>query len=134
MRPYFVMKFTRVSLWLCVVLSGCSDREVSPNNIAETDQTFSSPASSKQAFADQVAAERESIKAQLADAMITTNVKAALLAETTLSSSKIEVMTLNGIVTLTGNVESLAMSERASEVSRAITHVKQVSNALTIHT
>lgn len=138
MRPHFVMKSVRasqlLSLLLSLTLGGCGDRDATQDNIADTDPTVSQPAQPKAAFADQVAAERESIKAQLADAVITTNVKAALLAETTLSSTNIEVVTLDGVVTLTGDVESLAMSERASEVSRAITHVKQVSNALTIRT
>ncbi len=134
MRPYFIIKYFLVSLGFCLGLSSCGNPVATPDKLAETAQTASPPAQPKQTFADQVAAEGESIKGQLADAMITTKVKAALLAEATLSSTHIEVITLDGVVTLTGDVESLTMSERASEVSRAITDVKQVSNALTIRT
>ncbi len=67
------------------------------------------------------------------DATITTKTKAAFLAESSISSLDINVTTLDGVVTLTGRADSLASSQKASEIASAVSDVKQVNNQLVIN-
>jgi len=62
----------------------------------------------------------------LTDTGITTNVKAKLLADDVVKSSQLDVATKNGVVTLTGNVDSDAAKTRAIELARTTTGVKNV--------
>jgi hyperosmotically inducible protein len=62
----------------------------------------------------------------LTDTGITTNVKAKFLADDAVKSSQLEVSTRNGVVTLTGNVDSEAAKNKALELARTTTGVKSV--------
>jgi hyperosmotically inducible periplasmic protein len=62
----------------------------------------------------------------LTDTGITTNVKAKFLADDLVKSSQIDVATKNGVVTLTGNVDSEGAKQKALEIVRATTGVKSV--------
>jgi hyperosmotically inducible protein len=62
----------------------------------------------------------------MTDAGITTNVKAKFLADDVVKSSQIDVATKNGVVTLTGNVDSEGAKKKAIELARETTGVKSV--------
>ena len=62
----------------------------------------------------------------LTDSGITTNVKAKFLADDLVKSSQLDVTTKNGVVTLTGNVDSDAAKDKAIELARSTTGVKNV--------
>lgn len=62
----------------------------------------------------------------LTDTGITTNVKAKFLADDVVKSSQLEVATKNGVVTLTGNVDSEAAKNKALEIAGATTGVRRV--------
>jgi hyperosmotically inducible protein len=62
----------------------------------------------------------------MTDTGITTNVKAKFLANDVVKSSQIDVATKNGVVTLTGNVDSEEAKKKALELARATTGVKNV--------
>jgi hyperosmotically inducible protein len=64
------------------------------------------------------------------DATVTAKVKAALLAESGVDGTKINVDTFNGRVTLKGEVPSKSMADRAVQVARGIEGVKDVDNRL----
>jgi hyperosmotically inducible periplasmic protein len=64
------------------------------------------------------------------DATVTAKVKAALLAESGVDGTKINVDTFNGRVTLKGEVPSKTMIDRAVQVARGIDGVKDVDNRL----
>jgi hyperosmotically inducible protein len=64
------------------------------------------------------------------DATVTAKVKAALLAESGVDGTKINVDTFNGRVTLKGEVPSKTMIDRAVQVARGIEGVKDVDNRL----
>lgn len=66
------------------------------------------------------------------DTEITTRVKAEFLGEAGLKSMQISVDTLNGVVTLTGNVDSKANSDKAATRAMAISGVKDVKNQLVV--
>lgn len=68
------------------------------------------------------------------DAMITTKVKAALLADGGLKDIMIDVDTSKGDVTLSGAVSSQAQIDKALEIARGVEGVKNVDNKLTVKT
>lgn len=65
------------------------------------------------------------------DAGVTAKVKAALLAESGVDGTKINVDTFNGRVTLKGEVPNKAQVDKAAQVARGIEGVKEVDNRLT---
>lgn len=68
----------------------------------------------------------------VSDAALTTKVKAALAAHGELSALAISVETDQGIVTLSGDVESDANAALAEEVVSGLDGVKDVHNALEV--
>ena len=72
----------------------------------------------------------DSMKGYAGDAATTSEVKAKLLADDIVPSRKVKVETTDGVVTLTGTVESEAQVERAESIAKAIDGVKSVENDL----
>lgn len=77
-------------------------------------------------------AQGEKIGAAIDDAAVTARVKAALVADPTLSALKIDVDSKDGVVTLRGSVESAAASERAGTLARDTEGVVSVDNQLVV--
>ena len=69
---------------------------------------------------------------KLDDAVITTKVKTALLADTSIKSLDIGVVTRKGEVQLSGFVNNQTQIRRAVEVARAIEGVSSVNNEMSI--
>ena len=63
------------------------------------------------------------------DTWITTKVKASLLADDDVSGLTVEVETVNGVVTLDGNVESQAQIDKASQLAKGIKGVTSVDTS-----
>ena len=68
------------------------------------------------------------------DSMLTTKVKAALVAEKNLKSLDISVESTDGVVTLSGAVVSSAQIKQAVDVAKHVQGVKDVHNSLTLKT
>jgi len=64
------------------------------------------------------------------DSVITTKVKAAILEESTLKTLQISVKTYQGVVQLSGFVDSWQSVTKAGEVARRVENVKSVENDL----
>ncbi len=64
------------------------------------------------------------------DSAITTKVKSALLAEKDVNSFDIQVKTFNGIVQLSGFVDSQWQIDKAVQVASAVNGVQDVTNDL----
>jgi osmotically-inducible protein OsmY len=71
------------------------------------------------------------LKAELSDAAITGKVKAALLADPAVEGSRIDVDTRAAVVTLTGQLADAAQAQRAAELARGVSGVKDVESRLT---
>lgn len=74
-----------------------------------------------------------SVKGYAGDTAITIEVKAKLLADDIVPSRKVKVETTDGVVQLSGTVESQAQSDRAESIAKAIDGVKSVKNDLKTH-
>lgn len=66
------------------------------------------------------------------DAFITTSVKSKYLADDTLKGFDISVDTEQGVVMLTGTVQSEAAKDRASQIAQTVDGVVSVNNQLTV--
>lgn len=66
------------------------------------------------------------------DVMITLKVKSALAGDLILKDSHVEVATVNGVVTLSGTVDSEQSLGRAMELADAQEHVKSVTTQLLV--
>lgn len=77
-------------------------------------------------------AQKQSAGEYASDAVITTKVKGAFVADSALSALDIAVETNNGTVTLTGTVGTEAEVEQAARVARDVEGVKQVQNDIKV--
>lgn len=66
------------------------------------------------------------------DSTITARVKTALLNDTQISATRINVETSNGVVTMSGAVKSKADEERALQLARQVSGVKDVKSTLQV--
>jgi len=66
------------------------------------------------------------------DTVITTKVKAAIIGESSLKVSEINVETFKGVVQLSGFVNSQADIDLAVKVARSVGGVKSVKNDMTV--
>ena len=76
--------------------------------------------------------QKQSVGEYASDAVITTKVKAAIVAEKNLSALDIAVETNDGVVTLTGTVATDAQADNAARVTRDVEGVKQVENKVKV--
>lgn len=74
----------------------------------------------------------KAVSATIDDAQVTTRVKTALLNAPEVDAKRIEVDTVQGIVTLSGGVRSEAERDQAVAVARRIGGVKDVRSTLQI--
>jgi osmotically-inducible protein OsmY len=109
-----------------LVAAGCGDR--SAEKVGEKiDRTTSQVAAKTEAAADKATA-------KMGDAAITGSVKTALIAEPNLSALKIDVDTMNGVVTLTGTVDNNDQKSRAVSIAQGVSGVSSVKDNLTTKT
>lgn len=101
-------------------LSGC-DKEQPPASAPEM-----APAT------DSGAPAASAVVATVDDGVVTTKVKAALLADPDIKSFDIQAETTNGDVRLSGTVDNQTQIDRAVEVVRRVEGVKNVTNQLAI--
>jgi hyperosmotically inducible protein len=71
-------------------------------------------------------------KADVKDTGITTKIKTALDTDPITKASTIHVDTENGVVTLSGDVPSMAVSNQAMKIAQNTKHVESVNNNLKI--
>jgi osmotically-inducible protein OsmY len=66
------------------------------------------------------------------DSVITTKVKAAIVAEPTLSALDIKVKTIDGVVTLSGIIDAPDKADRAKQLAQTVDGVKTINNELVV--
>ncbi|CAM7598286.1 molecular chaperone OsmY [Citrobacter sedlakii] len=71
-----------------------------------------------------------SVKGYAGDTATTSEIKAKLLADDIVPSRKVKVETTDGVVQLSGTVESQAQIDRAESIAKAVDGVKSVKNDL----
>ena len=112
--------------------AGCSDQQPSGTVGQKIDRAGDKMATATENAGNKIAAATDKTAAAIDDATITTKVKTAVLAEPGLKTLQIDVDTKNGVVMLSGTVDSTALKERAAQVAQAVNGVKSVDNNLTV--
>ncbi|AHG21090.1 periplasmic protein [Chania multitudinisentens RB-25] len=74
----------------------------------------------------------QSVTAYAGDAVTTSELKAKLLADDIVPSRDVKVATTDGVVQLSGTVQTQAQSERAESIAKTLNGVKSVKNDLTV--
>lgn len=77
-------------------------------------------------------AQQRSVGQVIDDATITTEIKAKLTADTLSNLTKIGVNTRDGVVTLTGDVDSLERKARAGQIASSVRGVRQVIDSVQV--
>ena len=77
-------------------------------------------------------ANHATLSSQVNDAVVTSGVKKALLAEPTIDSLDLQVETQNGIVQLSGFVKDQAQIDKALAIAREVAGVTSVENGVTL--
>jgi osmotically-inducible protein OsmY len=116
----------------CIAISACSDPGATSAQIAETHRQ--SDGTDRNQSEHTVQLEIWGEQSALSDAYITKKINKAFKNEKLLIDTTIRVETRSGVVTLTGYADSLAVSEKASDICRHIAGVKKVENLLIIST
>jgi hyperosmotically inducible protein len=119
-RPISAGVLSAVAL---VALGACSpsDREQARTDTNRATQTARTETSKAVAGAEKA----------LDDATLTTKVKTALLADSQVKGTQINVDSNNGIVTLSGSVATKSEKMRAEQLAQNVDGVKAVTNNLT---
>ena len=123
-----------------LILAGCNqaqeDRaaEQTANAIRQGNQALRDIASTAREGAEKATEAAREVGREagpiLNDASLTAKVKAALVADTQVAGTRIDVDTKGGVVTLTGTLPA-GQAQRALEIARSIEGVKSVENRLT---
>ncbi len=71
-------------------------------------------------------------EAYAGDSATTSDVKAKVLADDLVRSRKVKVETTDGVVQLSGTVETQEQSDRAESIAKAVDGVKSVKNDLKV--
>ena len=129
-------KLIGISLLLAVGLVACDKPGPAETAGKQIDQTASEAGRKIDQAADKVGEklDEQGHKAGVVidDATITAKVKAAIFAEPDLKTLQISVDTVDGVVSLSGSVDSQKDSDMAKALAAAVAGVKEVDNHLAL--
>ena len=135
-RTFPGFKTLFIFLALTAAMAGCERRAADQSGAESSTGTMSSGAQSSGASQSSSAtgADSSAHRAGMAidDSVITTKAKSALLADTTVKGSQINVETDKGVVSLSGMVDNERQRERAVSIVKGIDGVKSVDNRMTL--
>jgi hyperosmotically inducible periplasmic protein len=127
------MKLAKCITWIATALfavaltAGCDRNDQSAERVGER-----AGKNIDQATAE-VKEQAANVGERIDDATITAKVKTALIGEPDLEALKIDVDTADGVVTLSGTVDSRTKVTRAVQVAQAVQGVRSVDNRLTVN-
>jgi predicted amino acid-binding ACT domain protein len=128
------LKIISISILLVAGLSACNKPGPAETAGKEIDQTVDAAGKKlDETFGkvgEKLDAQGEKVSIAIDDAGITSKVKAAFFAEAGLKTLQISVDTVNGVVTLSGSVDSPSNSDRANTLAGAVAGVTAVDNRL----
>ena len=120
-----VVVSTILGLSLTTLLTGC-------DRMNSSSSTANRPADNSTAVETPASDSNRTVGGVIDDSVITTKVKAALLADPDVKSSDIYVETRDGKVLLSGFVNNQTQIHRAIEIAQGIEGVKTVDNKMSV--
>ncbi len=121
-----------IATWSCLAMVSCTNPNSAQQAGEKIDRAVEQAGDHIDDAKQTIATDSEQAKVDIADSVITTKIKTAFLAESSIASANITVTTVNGVVTLTGIVNSQAASDKATDIVNVITEVKQLKNQLNV--
>lgn len=125
-----------VTTLLVVGLAACEKpgpAETAGKNIDRTvDQVGQKIGEAADKAGEKMGEQSEKAGVAIDDAEITTKIKAAIFAEPGLKTMQISVVTVKGVVTLSGSVDTKEHSDTANALAGAVSGVSKVKNELMI--
>lgn len=125
-----------ISLLLITGLSACDKPDTAERAGKAIDQTVNTAGQKLSTAADKAGYELDEKTAKagvvIDDATITTKIKAAIFAEPGLKALQINVVTVNGVVTLSGTIDTMQNSDKVKQIASAVTGVTDVENQLAL--
>ena len=118
-----------LTLSTAMLVAGCNNQNdgTNPDDMNSTGMNGTGDTSAAAADA------ANSVGAEIDDGVITTKVKSALLADDTVKGLDINVDTAQGVVRLSGAVDSQAQVDMATQIAKGVEGVKDVQNELTVN-
>ncbi len=132
MRISYFLTPLAASLLLVGGLTACEKPGPGERAGKAVDQTMEHAGEKLEATAEKVEGGAASAGVALDDAAVTARIKTAYLAESGLKTLQIAVATVEGDVTLTGSVATLAQSDLARTMASGVAGVKMVTNNLVV--
>lgn len=115
-----------------LVMPACQQEGTAEKAGKKIDQVTAEAGKELQSAKSAVSQKAETAGDYIDDSMITAKVKEALIANELLKASQIEVTTINGVVKLTGALESEQLVNSAVGLVKNLQNVKSVQNELTV--
>ena len=122
--------FTVFFLSFVLGLAGCQQEGTAEKAGKKVDQATESAGKKVEKVGEAVVEKVEKAGDYLDDSAITAKVKAEILSDPLLKVLQISVATTNGVVKLSGAVDSQQSIDRAMEIARSVKDVKSVENGL----
>ena len=118
-----------LTLSTAMLVAGCNNQNdgTNPDDMNSTGMNGTGDTSAAAADA------ANSVGAEIDDGVITTKVKSALLADDTVKGLDINVDTAQGVVRLSGAVDSQAQVDMATQIAKGVEGVKDVQSELTVN-
>ena len=113
-------------------LAGCNQEGTAEKAGKKIDQAAESAGKKVEKAGEAVVEKVEKTGEYMEDSAITAKIKAEILSDPLLKVSQINVSTTNGVVKLSGKVDSQQSIDRAMEIARSVKDVKSVENGLVI--
>jgi hyperosmotically inducible periplasmic protein len=111
-------------------LTGCQQEGTAEKAGQKIDQAAESAGKKVEKAGEAVVEKAEKAGEYLDDSAITAKIKAEILSDPLLKVSQISVLTTNGVVRLSGTVDSQQSIDRVMEIARSVKNVKSVENGL----
>lgn len=99
---------------------------------AETAEAAESTGTKMEETKDWIGDKAEKIDEYIDDSVITAKIKGDILADPLLKVFQIHVTTTDGVVLLSGEVDSQQSIDRAKEIAQGVKHVKSVQSELAV--
>ena len=118
-----------LTLSTAMLVAGCNNQNDGTNPDDMNSTGINGTGDTSAAAADAA----NSVGAEIDDGVITTKVKSALLADDTVKGLDINVDTAQGVVRLSGAVDSQAQVDMATQIAKGVEGVKDVQSELTVN-
>lgn len=113
-------------------LAGCQQQGTAEKAGQKIDQAAEQAGKKIEGAGQALGEKAEKAGAYMDDSAITAKIKAEILSDPLLKVSQINVTTTNGVVRLSGVVDSQQSIDRAMEIARSGKNVKSVENGLVV--